>query len=153
MRKQAFFGAGLLTIMLSACGGSAEQTVVEQIVVRDRGEATPVAAPAGDAPADLIAAGEAAFAMCTGCHVAESGEASMAGPNLYGVVGRPAGSLDDFAYSEALAGSGITWDAAQLDRYIADPTAAVSGTIMSVGAVQDDERRAAIIAYLESLSE
>ncbi|TRD11970.1 c-type cytochrome [Erythrobacter insulae] len=149
MRNQALLGAGLLTIMLAACGGSAEQPVVEQIVVREPGDAAPAVA----APVDIVAAGEAAFAMCTGCHVAEAGEASMAGPNLYGVVGRGAGSLDDFAYSEALANSGITWDAAQLDRYLADPTGLVPGTIMVAGAVDDADRRAAIIAYLESLSE
>ncbi|MCK0127676.1 c-type cytochrome [Erythrobacter sp. F6033] len=153
MRKQALMGTGLLTIMLTACGGSSEPEVVEQIVVSEPGEIAPVEAPAGDSSVDLVAAGEAAFAVCGGCHVAESGEASRAGPNLYGVVGRSAGSLDDFAYSDALAGSGITWDAAQLDEFIANPSAAVPGTIMVAGAVADDERRAAIIAYLESLSE
>lgn len=153
MRKQAFLGAGLLTIMLTACGGSPEQEVVEQIVVRGPGEAAPVSADAAATATDLVAAGEAAFALCTGCHVAEAGEASRAGPNLYGVVGREAGALDDFAYSDALAGSGIIWDADQLDAYIANPTGAVSGTIMSAGAVEDSDQRAAIIAYLESLNE
>lgn len=157
MRGQAVLATGLLTILLAACGSSAEQEVVEQIVVRSPGEAGPPSEPvvplSGDTATDLVAAGEAAFAMCTGCHVAEAGEASMAGPNLYGVVGRAAGALDDFAYSDALGTSGITWDTAQLDRYIANPAGAVPGTIMVAGAVEDDDRRAAIIAYLESLSE
>ncbi|MFL0355826.1 c-type cytochrome [Erythrobacter sp. GH1-10] len=134
---------------LAACGSDPAPEPVEQIVVREPG-----AAPAPvEAAGDIVAAGRKAFAMCTGCHVAKAGEPSAAGPNLYGVVGRAAGSLDDFAYSEELAGSGITWDAASLDRYLADPQAAVPGTSMSAGAVPDDDRRAAIIAYLETLRE
>ena len=69
------------------------------------------------------------------------------------MIGRQAGSLEGFAYSDALAASDIVWDAQTLDRFLADPAASVPGTYMAVGAVPDDERRAAIIAYLESLSE
>ena len=153
MRREAFIAAGLLAMMTTACGGSEEPQVVEQIVVREPGQAAPaVEEIAGeDEAGDLVAAGKAAFAMCTGCHVAEAGAPSRAGPNLHGVFGRKAGALDDFAYSDALAGSGLTWDAATLDRYLANPTGTVPGTIMASGAVEDAERRAAIIAYLETL--
>ena len=153
MRNSALLAVGALTVMLAACGGSAEEPVVEQIVVREPGEAAPVAAEMVDASVDLVAAGEAAFAMCSSCHVAYPDEPSAAGPNLHGVVGREAGSLDDFAYSEALDASDMVWDAATLDGYLADPAATVPGTIMISGAVEDPDRRAAIIAYLESLSE
>ncbi len=77
----------------------------------------------------------------------------MAGPNLYGVVGRAAGALDDFAYSEALVSSGITWTEGELDAFLTNPTGKVAGTSMVAGAVSNDENRAAIIAYLSSLSE
>ncbi|QUL37998.1 cytochrome c family protein [Erythrobacter sp. JK5] len=122
MRKQAILAASLLTL-LAACGGSEEQPPVEQIVVREPG--TPVDSPAvasEGGEVDLVAAGEAAFAVCSGCHVAEAGEPSMAGPNLYGVFGRKAGALDDFAYSDALASSDIVWDNATLDRFLANPS-------------------------------
>ena len=160
MRNQAILAASLLALGLTACGGDPEQPPVEQIVIRAPGEPAAAVtqaasqAEAGDAGAgDLIAAGEAAFAVCSGCHVAEAGEASMAGPNLYGVVGRKAAALDDFAYSEALAASGITWDIASLDRFLANPAGYVEGTSMAAGAVSDGEQRAAIVAYLGSLSE
>lgn len=151
MRARALLTAGFGALTLVACGGSAEEPPVEQIVVREPGEVAP--AVENEESIDLVAAGQRAFAMCTGCHVAGVGEASMAGPNLYGVVGRVAGSLDDFAYSEALAGSGITWTDGELDAFLANPTSKVAGTSMVAGAVSNDENRAAIIAYLGSLSE
>lgn len=158
MRTNAIFAASLLTLV-AACGGSAEEPPVEQIVVREPGEpaanATIVANAdsAGTAAVDLLAKGEAAFAVCSGCHVAEAGQPSAAGPNLYGVIGRQAGALDDFGYSDALAGSEITWDIATLDRFLANPSGYVPGTSMVAGGVSDGENRAAIVAYLGSLSE
>lgn len=144
----------MLSPALAACGGDAEEVpvVVEQIVVREPGQAVVAAAVAGES-GDLIAAGEAAFAMCSSCHVAEPNAPSAAGPNLHSVIGREAASLDDFAYSDALSASQITWDAAQLDRFLANPSAAVPGTTMGAGAVNDADRRAAVIAYLASLGE
>ena len=77
----------------------------------------------------------------------------MAGPNLYGVFGREAGALDDFAYSDALKASGITCDIDTLDKFLANPGGYVEGTSMVAGGVTDVEQRAAIVAYLRSLSE
>ncbi|MEM9500824.1 MAG: c-type cytochrome [Pseudomonadota bacterium] len=157
MRIRAILGAGLLTLMVTACGGAEEEPPVEQIVLREPGEpaasAAKVADAAVDAAVDLVAAGEAAFAMCSACHVAVAGAASTAGPNLYGVLGRQAGSLDDYAYSDAFAGSEVNWDVAELDRFLANPTGYAPGTTMVAGAVTDGDRRAAIVAYLGSLSE
>ena len=158
MRQHAILAASLLTL-LAACGGSAEEPPVEQIVVREPGEPAANAIQEAGADAvtgaavDLVATGEAAFAVCSGCHVAEAGEPSMAGPNLYGVLGREAGALDDFAYSDALASSEITWDNETLDRYLTNPPGYVEGTTMVAGGVSDGETRAAIVAYLRSLSE
>lgn len=155
MRNQAILAASLLAL-LAACGGSAEEPPVEQIVVREPG--TPSQAPAlptrePGAPPFPAAAGERAFAVCSGCHVAEQGEPSMAGPNLHGVFGRQAGALDDFAYSDALASSEITWDNETLDRFLANPSGYVEGTTMVAGGVSDGENRAAIVAYLATLSD
>jgi cytochrome c len=125
-------------------------------VVREPGEAVeslPAPEPDEQESELPISIGQQAFAMCSGCHVAEEGAASTAGPNLFGVVGRQAGALEDFEYSDAMKGSGITWDEASLDSFLANPGDAVPGTSMVAGAVGDDERRAAIITYLSSLSQ
>lgn len=139
---------------LTACGGAEPAPEpVEQIVVSKPGAEKAFSPALTDGRTlDTVAAGEAAFAACTACHVAKAGAASMAGPNLHGVFGRKAGALGDFQYSEALAGSNIVWNQTELDAYIADPAGNVAGTIMVAGAVGDSETRAAIIAYLQSLS-
>ena len=61
------------------------------------------------------------------------------------------GDRAEHAYSDAMRGSGLTWDAATLDAYIADPRRLVPGTKMSFAGVRSAEDRAAIVAYLESL--
>ena len=156
MHKSAILGAGLITIMLTACGSSEPPEVVEQIVVREPGETAtaPVEeAGDGDAQVDLVALGEDAFQMCTACHVIEEGAPSSAGPNLYGVIGRVAGSEENYPYSDALTASQITWDEASLDSYLADPGGFMPGTDMLAGSVRDEDSRTAIIAYLASQSD
>ncbi|MFU7528488.1 c-type cytochrome [Qipengyuania sp. ASV99] len=150
MRNRAILAAGLLTVLMTACGSSPQADVVEQIVVRSPGEPAAAAGAAVGAAAGIAAVGEDAFQMCSGCHVIEAGAPSSAGPNLYGVIGRAAGTLEDYPYSDALAASEIVWDQASLDGYIADPAGYLPGTDMVAGAVPDAETRAAIIAYLAS---
>jgi len=151
MRVTVWLAAGLCASVLTACGGSAEEPPISQIVVREPGD--PPVNQSGNDPLDLVAMGEVAFSTCSGCHVADAGEPSRAGPNLYGVVGRKAGLLEDFAYSSALTESGITWSEAELGAFLSNPSAKIPGTTMVAGAVSNEESRAAIVAYLASLSE
>ncbi|MFT5329676.1 MAG: cytochrome c [Parasphingorhabdus sp.] len=140
--------------VLAACGADPAPGPVEQIIVREPG-AAPVAsaAPVTSNPASaLIAEGKAAFANCSACHAVEQGAANGAGPNLVGIVGKTAGGVAGFAYSDALKASGITWTAAELDSFIADPAARIPGTTMVAGAIADSAKRQAVIAYLESIT-
>lgn len=143
----------LACLGLAACGSDPAEGPAEQIVVKEPGEADAAAAPAAAEPADDVAtAGLAAFeANCAVCHGVEAGEASGIGPNLHGVVGRPAASLDDFAYSEAMAASGITWSADAIEDYIANPTERLPGTSMAGVLVSDAGDRAPIVGYLATL--
>lgn len=145
MRRSALLV--LATLALAACGSKAEDPV-EQIVVRKPGTA---AAPAAPGASDPLAKGRAAFAACSSCHAIAPGAPAGIGPNLHGVVGRAAGSLAGFAYSDAMAKSGITWTEAELDAFLANPAGKVPGTAMAAGQVADAERRAAVVAYLASL--
>ena len=96
-----------------------------------------------------LGAGEQAFATCLACHAAES-QNRPTGPNLHGLFGRRAGTVEGYFYSEPLKASGITWDAASLDAFLANPSERVPGTFMLVG-MPDPVRRAALIDYLGTL--
>jgi cytochrome c len=86
---------------------------------------------------------------CAVCHSVKPAPGKM-GPPLAGVVGRKAGSLGGYAYSNGLKTSGITWTAETLDAYLKAPAKTVPGTKMLVGA-PDAGQRAAVIQYLASV--
>ena len=104
---------------------------------------------AWSAPAADPAAGQQVYeTRCSFCH-GEGGVGGQ-GPTLIGVVGRKAASVANFAYTPALKGAGLTWTAADLDRFLTNPAALVPGTSMPMS-VPDAQERADLIAYLASL--
>ena len=76
----------------------------------------------------------------------------MIGPHLIGMIGRPAASLEGFKYSKAMMESGLTWDEATLDQWIANPKGFLAGTKMAYPGMKKEEDRADVIAYLQSVS-
>lgn len=88
---------------------------------------------------------------CGTCHVAVADAPRRQGPNLFRVMGQPAGAVDGFTYSPAfLAGKeGIVWDEATLDRWLADPQSVIPGAIMPYKQA-DPAKRQLIIDYLKS---
>jgi cytochrome c len=102
-------------------------------------------------PAGNVAKGRAVFdQQCSLCHSALPGQEGAA-PSLNGVVGRKAAADPGFpAYSRALKASGLTWDAATLDHFLANPSAMVRGTAMPISLPAEADRRN-VIAYLASL--
>ena len=110
------------------------------------------AATGGSARAIDLAAAEKQFLVSCGvCHTAGAGQSHRQGPNLYGIFGRPAGSLADFDYSEALRSGGWTWTEATLDPWLENAQAARPGTTMTYRQ-RDPEKRALIIEFLKLLS-
>ena len=103
---------------------------------------------AQDAGAD---AGQIVFNNeCRTCHTVKEGDNRL-GPSLHGVIGRKAGSLPNFGYSDAMKSSGLTWDEASLDRFIANPDEVVPGNRMKpYGGMASAEERAKIVAYLKA---
>ncbi len=96
-------------------------------------------------------AGERAFQKCYSCHSVDPKETNLSGPNLAGVIGRRAASLTGFKYSPAMkkAGAeGVVWDAATLDRYIADPLEMIPDTTMSIPGVRNATERRTIVEFL-----
>jgi hypothetical protein len=72
------------------------------------------------------------------------------GPSLVGVVGRPAGTLPHFTYTDAMKNSGFTWDPATLNHFLTNPMVVLPGTTMPLP-VADPQTRADVIAYLATL--
>ena len=106
--------------------------------------ARPKPATAGDADRGREVFGK----RCTGCHSLDD---DKQGPRLGGVYGRAAGSVATFAYSDAVKSAHVTWDAASLDKWLADPGAFIPDSNMAFRLVNGDER-AAVIAYLKQTS-
>jgi cytochrome c2 len=95
--------------------------------------------------------GEKVFkSQCSICHSNQPGR-NITGPSLFGVVGRQTGKVEGFHYSTANVSARLTWDAANLDRYIQSPRSVVPGTAMPYPGLKDDEKRADLIAYLATL--
>jgi len=94
--------------------------------------------------------GARAFQRCAACHSPGPGASDDAGPSLKGVFGRRAGSVEGFAYSDAMRAAGrrgLVWNETTLDRYLSDPEAAVPGTAMPYQGGSSAER-AAVIDWL-----
>ncbi len=94
------------------------------------------------------ALGERDFMLCASCHRADASGRRGVGPNLYDIVGQPAGAAPGFAYSDALVAADIVWTPEQLDAWIQSPSALVPGTTDAFGGLRDPERRRDLIAYL-----
>jgi cytochrome c len=93
--------------------------------------------------------GEAIFKKnCFICHTTDAGKNKL-GPSLAGIVGRKAGSVPGYNYSEANKNSGVTWDDATLDTYLTDPKKFVPGTKMIFAGLKNADDRKALIAYLK----
>lgn len=89
---------------------------------------------------------------CRTCHSMKEGDNRL-GPSLAGVVDRKAGSVAGYAYSSSMQNSGITWDEATLDKFIANPDQVVGGNKMKpFTGISDESQRKEIVAFLKSIS-
>ena len=107
--------------------------------------------PATAALAADPAAGQKIFkTQCGICHAVAPSQ-NRIGPTLFGVVGRRSGSVPGFNYTADHKKLDVTWDAATLDKYLANPRAMVPDTSMIYAGLKDDAERADLVAYLATL--
>lgn len=102
---------------------------------------------AGDA-----AAGEKVFKKCAVCHAIGPNAKNRVGPELNGIIGRKSGTAPGYNYSKAMKGAGITWNAAILKKYIANPKAVVPGNKMAFPGLKSAAEEDNLIAYLSSFN-
>lgn len=100
--------------------------------------------------------GAEVFKKCKSCHQVGDGAKNRVGPQLNGIFGRPAGSLDGAIYSKSMlrAGDdGLIWTEETLDAFIENPKALISKTRMSFRGISDIKERSHLLAYLRVFSD
>jgi len=156
MRLPLTLSALAIAATLAGCGQKASTEAAS-----DSAAAPAAAEPTDAEKAAILAAlpapyntadlenGRRKFGLCRSCHSIEKDGPNMTGPHLYGVIGRQAGSLSDYNYSEDLKKAGFAWDVEKLHAWLTDTHALVPGTKMPpvVGLKQDKDRND-VIAYV-----
>lgn len=89
--------------------------------------------------------GAQVYTRCLACHALAH---DRVGPRHCGLLGRPAGSVPGFNYSQAMKDARITWDEKTLNLFLAQPLKTVPGSSMTYDGVPDPKDRADLIAYL-----
>ena len=92
--------------------------------------------------------GKAVFKKCAACHSIAEGGANKIGPALWGVLGRPAGSVPGYKYSKAMAAHGKNWSFEEMNGFLIKPKDWIKGTKMSFAGLKKAEDRAAVILYM-----
>ena len=160
-------GAALGTLLFTMALGIVSDVIYSPAALSKPGYDLPAAAEATETaateaptvPLPLLLAkadakkGETFTKPCTACHTFEKGAGVKVGPPLYGVVGRPKGSVPGFAYSDAMKAKGGDWTFEDLDHFITNPKGYVTGTKMAFAGEKNQEKDADIIAYLRTLSD
>ncbi len=113
-----------------------------------------------DAPVDIkallamgdLAHGEKVFKKCSACHMIAADGKNKIGPNLWGVIGRTAGAIDDYNYSKAMKAYAKEWTFGEMNSYLIKPQAYVKGTKMAFAGLRKEKDRASVILYMNSKS-
>ncbi|QIG54705.1 cytochrome c family protein [Altererythrobacter sp. BO-6] len=166
MRKTNYgLGVVAASLLVAACGGGESEPAATETTepAAEAAPATEEAAPAAPAADDVAtvdgttladftgdaAAGEKVFMQCASCHVVEPG-VNRVGPSLAGIIGRAAGTVEGFNYTDANKNSGITWTPEKMFQYLENPQRVIPGTRMAFAGLKNGQDRANVIAYLQT---
>jgi len=107
-------------------------------------------------PAGKMAMGNAldgkkvAAKHCDVCHTFEKGGKMVFGPNLFDIVGKPAGAIKGYKYSAALKNSGLTWTDKNLVGFLANPEQFLKGTKARFPGLKTAKQKADILSYMKT---
>jgi cytochrome c len=108
------------------------------------------AVPPVSPPAEAETRGDKLFRKCRACHTLTPGDQGKAGPSLFGLFGRRAGSAPGYPYSAALRDSGLVWTPETVDRLFAQgPEVVAPGSKMPLQKMPDVRDRADLIEFLK----
>ena len=99
-----------------------------------------------------LAHGQKVLKKCSACHMIASDGKNMIGPNLWGVIGRQAGSVSDYKYSKAMIAYGKNWSFEEMNSYLIKPQAYIKGTKMAFAGLRKEKDRASVILFMNSKS-
>ena len=137
-QQSAYKIEGLEVAATNASTDSTEAKIVEAVDIK-------VLLAMGD-----LAHGEKVFKKCSACHMIAAGGKNMIGPNLWNVIGRTAGSVNDYKYSKAMVAYAKEWSFEEMNSYLIKPQAYIQGTKMAFAGLRKEKDRASVILYMNS---
>lgn len=162
VRMKMLFAVAAVSVLTAACSDGGSESSETAAASPPGANAAPVDSgpPAVDDVSTLDgvelasltgdpASGKSSFAQCRTCHVVDPGM-NRIGPSLAGIVGREAGTVAGFNYTEANANSGITWTDEKLFQFLEKPQRVIPKTKMIFAGIPDAQKRADMIAYLKN---
>jgi cytochrome c len=111
--------------------------------------------PLAAATAQDAEIGEQVFRQCRACHQIGEGARNLVGPQLNGIIGRKAGTIEGFNYSQAnkdAGAKGLVWTEEILLKYLENPMTFMPGTKMTFAGLKAEDARRDVIAYLKKFS-
>jgi cytochrome c len=164
-----YAGAGLMALLLATVIGHVGDILVHEPEAGSHIEIAGVEtasapAAAATAPAELkpiepflakanIDDGKKVANQCKVCHTLGKGEPARIGPNLYGIIGEKIAARAGFQFSAALQKLSGDWSFDELNKWLNGPQQLAPGTKMTFVGIKDEQQRADVIAYLNSLSD
>jgi len=139
-KESAYKIEGLEIVSASTSSSDKETKVVEAVDIK-------ALLAMGD-----LGHGEKVFKKCSACHMIASGGKNMIGPNLWSVIGRTAGSVNDYKYSKAMIAYGKEWTFEEMNSYLIKPQAYIKGTKMAFAGLRKEKDRASVILFMNSKS-
>lgn len=117
--------------------------------------AAAVAVMGGTAMAQDAESGETVYRQCRACHQVGDGAKNLVGPQLNGIIGRKAGTVEGFKYSNVnveAGAKGLVWTEDVLMKYLEAPLQFMPGTRMAFAGLKNEQQRKDVIAYLKKFS-